>query len=72
MDDSPLTATSPVAVRATLNYSADNGCRLDTYFYVPEPPVAPSAPVTPNLVMISALPSLSPSSRRITVPQVTV
>ena len=36
MDDSPLTATSPVAVRATLNYSADNGRRLNTWFYEPD------------------------------------
>lgn len=44
MDEVPLTAASPVAVRARLNYSADNGRRLDAWFYEPEPPVAPNPP----------------------------
>lgn len=32
----------PEAVRATLNYSADNGRRLDAWFYEPDPPIPPN------------------------------
>ena len=39
----PPTASS---VRATVNYSADNGRRLEVYFYEPDPPVTANAPGT--------------------------
>jgi hypothetical protein len=32
------------SVRATLNYSVDNGTPLDVYFYEPDPPVQPNPP----------------------------
>ena len=38
--------TRTQTVRATLNYSADNGQRLDTWFYEPEPPIPPNPPGT--------------------------
>ncbi|WP_293375082.1 CmcJ/NvfI family oxidoreductase [Nevskia sp.] len=37
-----MSATTPI--RATLNYSADNGRRLDTYFYEPDGPVERNPP----------------------------
>ena len=41
-----MTAAAHASVRATMNYSVDNGRRLDTYFYEPEPPVEPNPPGT--------------------------
>lgn len=37
---------SPASVRATLNYSADNGRRLDTYFYEPDADTVRNPPGT--------------------------
>ncbi|WP_295688053.1 CmcJ/NvfI family oxidoreductase [uncultured Nevskia sp.] len=41
-----MTAAAHASVRATMNYSADNGRRLDTYFYEPDPSVVPNLPGT--------------------------
>ncbi len=41
-----MTAAAHASVRATMNYSADNGRRLDTYFYEPDPSVEPNPPGT--------------------------
>lgn len=41
-----MTAADHASVPATMNYSADNGRRLDTWFYEPETPVEPNPPGT--------------------------
>ncbi len=41
-----MTAVARASVRATMNYSADNGRRLDTYFYEPDQPYEPNPPGT--------------------------
>ncbi|MDP3294658.1 MAG: CmcJ/NvfI family oxidoreductase [Nevskia sp.] len=41
-----MTAAAHASVHATMNYSADNGRRLDTYFYKPDAPFEPNPPGT--------------------------
>jgi hypothetical protein len=44
--ESPDPMNAPASVRATLNYSVDNGRPLDVYFYEPDPPIPANTPGT--------------------------